>query len=96
MTRDRELPVRLVSVLGPTSDIDVAVAATAPVRDLLPELARALGADVGMVWELVVVESQRGNSVRPGGVVAPFRLDDDCSLADAGVVDGDRLHLVRA
>jgi uncharacterized ubiquitin-like protein YukD len=91
-----DLPVRLVSVLGPTGALDLAVVATAPVRDLLPELARALGANVSSGWTLVLVESQLDDGGRPGGVAVPVRLDDDTSLADASVVDGDRLHLTRA
>jgi len=96
VTGHGDRPVRLVSVLGPAGAVDVAVVANAPVRALLLELAQAVGADPSTAWALVLVESQRGDGAGPGGVATPLPLDDESSLADAGVVDGDRLHLCRA
>lgn len=64
---------------GPSRRADLLVPAEVPVAALLPELVDVFGSapDPGASWRVRL----------PGGSVA----DPETGLADAGVVDGDRL-----
>lgn len=69
---------RAVTIAGPARSIDVRIPTGVPVADLLPQLARAVGASRGELgWELVPI----------GGEALPL------ASTLSAVADGDVLHL---
>lgn len=71
---------RAVTIAGPQRTVDLRVPAGVPVADLLPQVARTVGAPPGDGgWELVPIG---GDALSLGA-----------TLADAAVRDGDVLHL---
>lgn len=77
----------LVTVAGPGGEVDLELDGDCPVADLLPELALAVGDDPHAAAD-------------PGSLVLATadgcRLDGRTSLQEAGVLDGQRLHLHQA
>ncbi len=92
-------PTRANALTAGPVTADLEVAADVPVRALLPELAAALSAasagaaGSAAIWQLHLVESQRGSGPDQARLASPRAIDLDATLADAGVVHGDGLRL---
>jgi type VII secretion integral membrane protein EccD len=72
-------------VIGPTSQVELSVPTHVPLSDLMPALLRNLGPDL----------ADRGLE-HGGWVVQPpgeAPLDEDLSVTDHGLLDGDTLHV---
>lgn len=76
-------PATLVTFASPEASIDVAARSDCPLADLVTMISSELGLDAGP-WS--------ANLYR---VASPVRrLEPTASLSDAGVLDGDLLHIV--
>ena len=72
-------------VIGPASQVDLSVPTHVPLSDLMPALLRGLGPDLADRG----LEHSGWVAQRPGEA----SLDEDLSVADHGLLDGDTLHV---
>lgn len=98
--------VLLITLVGPSGEVDVAVRADLPASELLPAFNELVGMRRGQPTggsgpdPPSPARSRQADSPDPGGAAGQGQAGRDIplggTLADAGIVDGTVLYLYRA